>query len=122
MIVKMLNKKVLFIDDDEAVLSIVSIVLEEEGIEVITSTTSVILEEISRIKPNVILLDEWLGDKKGSEVCIEIKKIEAHANVPIVLISAVNNLAQIAQECAADAFIEKPFDIERLVSVVKSLL
>ncbi|MDP9078982.1 MAG: response regulator [Bacteroidota bacterium] len=116
------NNKVLFIDDDEAVLAIVSIVLEEEGIEVITSTTPAIIEEISRIKPNVILLDEWMGDKKGSEVCIEIKKIEAHANIPIILISAVNDLAQIAQECAADAFIEKPFDVEKLVSVVKSFL
>jgi len=43
-------------------------------------------------------------------------------NIPIVLISAVHNLEKIAEECNANAFIEKPFDIERLVTVVKSFI
>ena len=116
------SKKVFFVDDDEAVLSIVKIILEEERIEVITSTTLLSLDELSVIKPDVLLLDEWIGTKKGSEYCREIKNVEAHSNMRIVLISAVNNLGKIAEECAADAFIEKPFDLDELVGVVKSLL
>ncbi len=116
------NKKVLFIDDDEAVLSIVPIVLEEENIDVITSTNSAIIDQIAQLKPDLILLDEWMSNKKGSEICAEIKKIEAFSKIPIILISAVGNLPEIAKNCAAEAYIEKPFDIEELVIVVKSLL
>ena len=115
------SKRVLFIDDDETVLSIVKIILEEEGIEVFTSTTLLSLNELSEIKPDVLLLDEWIGSKKGSEYCREIKNVKTHSNLQIVLISAVNNLGKIAEECAADGFIEKPFDLEELVGVVKSL-
>jgi DNA-binding response OmpR family regulator len=118
----MRKKKVLFIDDDPDILSIVPIVLEEENIEVVATNDPDIITELPVIKPDLILLDEWLGEKKGSTICAEIKKIEEISDIPIVLISAVTNLDKIAEECAADAFIEKPFDIENLVTVVKSLL
>jgi DNA-binding response OmpR family regulator len=118
----MRKKKVLFIDDDPDILSIVPIVLEEENIEVIATTDPDIIKELPVIKPDLILLDEWLGEKKGSTICAEIKEIEETSDIPIVLISAVTNLDKIAEECDADAFIEKPFDIEQLVTVVKSLI
>jgi DNA-binding response OmpR family regulator len=116
------KKKVLFIDDDKDILSLITFVLGEEDIEVIATDDADIIVELPVIKPDLLLLDEWLGEKKGSTICAEIKKIEETSAIPIVLISAVTNLDKIASECAADAFIEKPFDIEKLVSVVKSFL
>jgi DNA-binding response OmpR family regulator len=116
------KKKVLFIDDDKDILSIIPIVLAEENIEVIATDDPNIIKELPVIKPDLILLDEWLGEKKGSTICAEIKKTEETSDIPIVLISAVTNLEKIATNCAADAFIEKPFDIEKLVTVVKSLI
>jgi DNA-binding response OmpR family regulator len=116
------KKKVLFIDDDKDILSIIPIVLAEENIEVVATNDPNIISELAVIKPDLILLDEWLGEKKGSTICVEIKKIQETSDIPIVLISAVGNLDKIAEECAADAFIEKPFDIDKLVAVVKSLL
>jgi DNA-binding response OmpR family regulator len=116
------KKKVLLIDDDKELLSLIPIILAEEQIEVIATDDPHIIVELPVIKPDLILIDEWLGEKKGSTICAEIKKIEEIAETPIVLISAVSNLDKIAEECDADAFIEKPFDIDKLVAVVKSLL
>jgi DNA-binding response OmpR family regulator len=116
------RKKIIYIDDDKDIFNIVAIILAEENIQVIESSQSAIINEISLIKPDLVLLDEWLGDKKGSSICQEIKSIEEHTSIPIILISAVNDLKTIAKECAADAYIEKPFDIEKLVSVIKSFL
>ncbi|AMR32468.1 hypothetical protein A0256_14065 [Mucilaginibacter sp. PAMC 26640] len=115
-------KKVLFIDDDEDLLSLVALLLKEENIEVISTTASLSVAEISAINPDLILLDEWLRDKNGSEICKALKNTPGCSKIPVILFSAVNNLSTIAKQCAADAFIEKPFDIDKLVSIVNALI
>ncbi|MBD1362611.1 response regulator transcription factor [Mucilaginibacter sp. ZT4R22] len=115
-------KKVLIIDDDEDLLSLVEYILKEENIEVISTTVSLSVVEISAIDPDLILLDEWLRDNKGTEICKALKNTPSFSKIPVILLSAVSNLSNLAKRCAADAFIEKPFDIGELVSMVKALI
>jgi DNA-binding response OmpR family regulator len=118
----MLRKKILYIDNDPDILALITFILGEENIEIIASTTRNITADILKVRPDLILLDEWLDPKKGSIICVEIKEEKTSSHIPVVLISAVNGLEQIAHDCHADAFINKPFDIDHLLTVLKKNL
>lgn len=115
------RKKVLIIDDDKDALEVMTYVLEDKDYNVITSYT-VDIKDIEKIKPDLILLDNWLGKALGSELCKKLKANPSSKHIPVILISTVSDLSQIAKECNADAYVEKPFDIEHLQGVVLSLI
>lgn len=112
-------KKILIVDDDEDILNIMNYILKEDGYSVITSSTSKILSKLEKIKPDLILLDCWLPEGFGDDFCREIKSNPFYKHIPIIIISALNNVGFIAQKCNADAYIEKPFDTEHLSAMVK---
>lgn len=114
-----MSKKILIIDDDDDILSLVSYLLKEDGYSVISSTTSKILTKLGKIKPDLILLDCWLPGVFGDDLCREIRSNALYKHIPIIMISAVNNLSFIAKECNADGYIEKPFDLDHLSAMVK---
>lgn len=113
-------RKILAVDDDNDILDVIRIILEDEGYEVATLTNGRnILEAISSIRPDLILLDVMLSGMDGREIC---KAIKANSNlnpIPIIMISASHNLQNYQNiPGAPNGFIPKPFDIDRLVTVV----
>lgn len=106
------KKKILVIDDDQDILDVITILLKMKGFEVITINSPVhVLEKISEIKPDVIVLDIQLGSTDGRQVCKQIKEIEASSQIPVILFSANKNYKKDVEAYLADDFIEKPFDI-----------
>ncbi len=118
----MQKKKVLFVDDDPDILDIVSFILEEEDIDLIKAPEIPAVADIVNVRPDLILLDEWLPGKAGSMLCKELKGKKSTSHIPVILISAVFSLETIAAECRADGFISKPFDIGQLKQVVSDCL
>ena len=116
------KKRILIVEDDPDTRDIVSVILEDAETEVLKAVEAPALTDISWIEPDLILLDEWLPNKKGSELCLEVKRNEGTAHIPVILISAVCDLDVIARNCRADGFIKKPFDIELLKQVVSDCL
>ena len=114
--------KVLFIDDDIELQSILKIVLEDESFDLIGMVNIVGVTDITDHNPDLILLDEWLPDKKGSDICLELKSKTETVDIPVILFSAVNGVEKIAARCKADAFISKPFDINHIINVINSFL
>jgi len=112
----------LFIDDDKEILSLIPVILEDEKINVVTAESFDDLSKLAGIRPDLIILDEWLGKKFGSSICREIKCNPVYHKVPVVLISALSNIEEIARSCNADGFIRKPFDISHLIEVINSFL
>lgn len=111
-------KKVLIVDDDEPCLEILQILAKESTYDVVATTIPPTLNEIKIMAPDLIVIDEWLATVKGSDIC-KLIKVDATLNhIPVILISAVNGLSQIAAECCADAFIEKPFNIDFIAEVI----
>ncbi len=109
----MKKKKVLIIDDDVSCLEVMQIVIDDLGCETFAFTTwkSDTIQDIINIAPDLIILDEWLIGVKGSELCVILKSINQLRSIPVILISGVDGLAQIAKKSFADGYIEKPFDI-----------
>jgi DNA-binding response OmpR family regulator len=118
----MAKRRVLFVDDDPYIGDMVEVILADENIDLIKVADASDIPDIAVLEPDLILLDEWLPGKKGSELCSELKTKRGTAHIPVVLISAVWGLETIARQCHADAFINKPFDIGELQQVVKNYL
>jgi len=115
-----MKKKVVLIQDNEDILDIMDQVLEEEGFKVTASLTTEPIEKIDKIDPDVVVVDDHIkGKKKGSAVIKELKSDPETQDVSAVLTSTSFNLPEEATACKADDYIEKPFDLDHMVEVVK---
>ena len=115
-------KKVLLIEDDKDIRDTIIYALREEQIEVIASEDAKILKKLSEIKPDLILLDNWLTDWKsdanGQQISKEIKTNPATSHIPVVIVSAVSNIKEIAEAGQADGYLKKPFELTELFAIV----
>ena len=102
------NKTVLAIDDDYAITELLSIIFQSHGFDVLTANNS---EEGLRIiaekSPDAITLDLMMPDLDGLEMC---KRIRSISEIPILVLSAVNDPAMVASvlDAGVDDFIVKP--------------
>ncbi|MDQ0965326.1 two-component system response regulator VicR [Flavobacterium sp. W4I14] len=117
-------KRILVIDDDEDILSILDILFVEEGYEVVLRNTGATADQVKLIGPDLILLDVRISgfSKTGDEICAEIRQELKLTAVPILLFSAEPDVEQRASTCGASGYLNKPFDIERLLEKVKEFI
>jgi two-component system, OmpR family, phosphate regulon response regulator PhoB len=112
--------KILVIEDNPDIKEILDYILNDEGHEVVECNDGSSIEVLERLRPNLILMDEMLTGVRGSELIKKMKADEAKRRTPVILISAMPNLNEIAAQCGADAFIEKPFNLETLTDLIKN--
>lgn len=116
-------KKILVCDDDPAIVEVTQTILELAGYYVATSTTcNNILELVSDLKPDLILMDLWIPDAGGEEAT---KLLKSHGNtkdIPVILFSANNDIEKIAGKTGAEDFLKKPYEIKDLETVVSKNL
>ena len=115
--------KILVVDDDKEIASLIGDCLYDEGYEVILAHDG--LDAIDSINSNLdiemIILDIMMPKMDGLEVC---KKIREKVNCPIIFVSAKSRTLDklLGLEIGADDYIEKPFVVEELVARVKAHL
>ncbi|MFD0748567.1 response regulator transcription factor [Mucilaginibacter calamicampi] len=116
-------KKILVIEDDRDIREAIQYALEEGGYDVTTSEDSRILKSFSKIAPDMVLLDNWLtewkSDVNGQQISRELKSNADTSHIPVIIISAVSNIKEIAEAGLADGYLHKPFDLEVLLALVK---
>ena len=117
-----MNNRIILIENDPAHVELIKYILSDDGFEVFDSDPLSLFEAINKIDPFLILMDRWLDNDSGAEICKELKENTTMQNIPVILISASIGLEQIAQECHADGYIEKPFDIDVFIKVVKDFV
>ena len=119
-------KKILVIEDDKDIRDTIVYVLEGEQYEVIASEDAKILIKLIDINPDLILLDNWLtdwaSDANGSQISKMLKNDPTVSHIPVIIVSAVSNLKEIAAAGNADGYLKKPFDLVDLVDIVKKHL
>lgn len=115
-----MDKTVVLIQDNKEILNIMDEVLQDEGFDVISSLSTEPIEKLDEIEPDVLIIDDYIkGNKKGSEIIKEIKSNPETEDLSSILTSTSSDLATKAKNCDADDFIEKPFDIDHMIDVVK---
>src|SRR6185437_16559727 len=114
------EKKILIFDDNQELLELCTIILEEIGYQIKTSSTSNEVErQVSDFGPDIIFMDNWLPDVSGVEATKQLKSNSQLRHIPVIYFSANNNIVELAKEAGADDFISKPFDIIDLEDIVK---
>lgn len=116
-------KKILVIEDDRDIRETITYALEDGGFEVVSSEDARVLKSLDTIKPDLILLDNWLTDWKsdanGQQLSKELKSNPKTGHIPVVIVSAVSNIQEIAEAGQADGYLKKPFDLVDLIAVVE---
>ena len=118
-------KKVLLIEDDTDLFSLLKYNLEKEGFAFVgLQTGRAALEFLRREKPDLAILDIMLPDVDGLEICKAIRSSPELSQVPVIFLTARASEADriIGLELGANDYIVKPFFVRELVARVKTQL
>lgn len=117
------RKTILAVDDDPAFLKLVETSLKAAGYEVITASDGdEAFKMAASSKPDLIVLDLLLPKMDGWRVCQKLKMDAALKPIPVILLSGLIEKEYPKQEMeAADAFLGKPVEFEKLLAVIKRL-
>ena len=117
-----MDENILLVDDDVSILLLVSDVLEENGMNVVTARSG---EEAVRLMEgqsfDLILLDIMMKGLSGLDVC---RKIRSRVSCPILFLSAKDSVKDIVAglDLGADDYLTKPFVLEELVARIQAHL
>ena len=118
-------KKILIADDESDILEIIGFNLEKEGFITFTAKDgNDAINKAQQIQPDLIILDVMMPYKNGIEVCTILRQHPNLNEVPIILLTAINDEQTHIKglESGADDYVNKPISPKVLVSRVKSLL
>jgi DNA-binding response OmpR family regulator len=116
-------KRILVLDDNHDILDIVHETLSYEQFEVqSTSRADVVIPLMEKFVPDLIILDYRVSGTNGGELCLQIKSHPNFKNTPVIIFSAYINHDDELFAYGCDAIINKPFDLNELVTKVNTLL
>ncbi|NOU93848.1 response regulator [Paenibacillus sp. LMG 31456] len=116
------KKKILIIEDEEAIADLLAYGLNKEGFHTITANNGEEgIRSLERFKPDLLLLDWMLPDSSGLDIC---KKVTATNNIPIIMITAKSDITDkiLGLEFGADDYITKPFDLREVIARIRTIL
>jgi DNA-binding response OmpR family regulator len=112
------RKKILVVEDDEFVVEAMTMILEEQGFDVASSTDGEIFSEPGFEHPHLILLDVRLAGRDRRDICKWLKEHPDMKHIPVILISGNRDIQKIHRDCGADDYIVKPFELNELLNKV----
>ncbi|MFQ5823763.1 MAG: diguanylate cyclase [bacterium] len=116
---------ILVVDDVPVNIQLLTAYLSSEGYNVISAKDGVeAIENVQKNCPDLILLDVMMPKMNGFEVCHKIKSNEETNFIPVIMVTALNELEDKIKgmDFGADDFISKPFNKLELLARVRSLL
>src|SRR3954466_2543011 len=117
------RRRVLIVDDEEGFRDGVADLLDMEGFDVSVARDAVEAVRVLPVfRPEVILLDLRMPHLDGEGFLRGMTGLPASRRVPVVLISAKEDLPAIASRGGAAAYLQKPFEAPQLLSVLQRVL
>jgi two-component system, OmpR family, alkaline phosphatase synthesis response regulator PhoP len=122
---RMNREKILVVDDEEDILVLLDHNLSREGYRVVrASSGEQALDLVRGGPPDLILLDLMLPGVGGLDLCRILRTNQATAAVPIIIVSAKGDEADVIAglELGADDYVTKPFSVRLLLARVRAVL
>jgi len=119
-----LYKNILVIEDNHAILDVITLILQSEAYKVNGLNKSAdMMMHIEQFKPDLIILDIMLPDGDGRVLLQELRSKPATNNIPVLMISARYTAENIQHgEFKPNGFLAKPFDIDELLDKIEGIL
>jgi two-component system phosphate regulon response regulator PhoB len=118
-------KRLLVVEDDRAIADLLKHHFTKEGFAVtITPSGEEALMLVDEISPALVVLDWMIEDLSGIEVCRQLRRSSANANMPILMLTARGEEEDRVRglDTGADDFVTKPFSPKELVARARAVL
>ena len=118
-------KKILLVDDEPHIITMLENRMKHAGYEVITACDGQeAITKAQKEKPDLIILDLMLPKLDGYKVCRMLKFDEKYKHIPIIMLSARAQEVdkKMGETVGADGYVTKPFEPQVLLGKVKDLL
>lgn len=115
-------EKILIVEDDRHIVTLVSYILGREGYEVQVARDGVEGLDLARqFRPDLVVLDLNMPRMDGVEMC---RRLKAEQNPAVIFLTVHTERTAVTRgyRAGADDYMVKPFELEELVQRVKSLL
>jgi two-component system response regulator MprA len=119
------GQTLLVVDDEQSIIDFIRLGMKYEGARVEAAMDGLAaLEAARRLRPNLIILDIMLPGIDGLEVCRRLRAQEATADLPILMLTARDDVSDrvAGLDTGADDYLTKPFSFEELLARVKAIL
>lgn len=119
-----MSQPILIVEDSEDLSLLMKLTLESQGYQVETVNNGwEALSLIAKLQPQLVLMDIMMPEIDGLQVSRSIKEDEEGKDLPILLVSAVDRLAEPQlTHSKADGILYKPFNLDDLISRVGELV
>ena len=120
-----MKQKILVVDDEADILTLLQYNLEKAGFIVFSAKDGPeAIDLAKKERPDLLILDLMLPSMDGTEVCRILKREEDTSHIPIIMLTAKSEEVDriVGLELGADDYITKPFSPRELILRVKSIL
>ena len=116
------QKTILTVDDERDITEMLEVLLSGEGYRVLVASGGAeALGILANERPDMVLLDIMMPAVDGHQVCESIRANPAFNKMPVLMLTAKNDIGQIARAVdeGADGFLVKPFDVEHFLKIIQ---
>jgi CheY-like chemotaxis protein len=114
---------IVLVDDDPDHLLVCKLIFERRNFRVHTlngfDSTDSLIEQVKELEPHLIFMDHEMPGIRGDAAIKALKASADTCHIPIIYFSGTHDIQELARLAGADAFIQKPFLIESLVSLAQ---
>ncbi|MCX6135801.1 MAG: response regulator [Ignavibacteriales bacterium] len=118
-------KKIMLVDDEEQLVSIMASVLQDEGFAVKTMfSAEEALNAFASYSPDLVISDVKMERMDGFAMFERVKALQSTPSVPFIFLTGLDDRLgqQRAKSLGAMAYVNKPFDVDDFVDIVKKLI
>jgi len=116
-------KKIMILEDDEAIAELMRFYLQEEGIQTAVSSRGAgFSDKVAEYQPDLITLDVLLPDTDGFRVYQTIQQDERINHIPVIFVSVLEKEKEKGLMMGARGYIVKPFKETEFKDTIKSVL
>lgn len=114
-------KRLLIIEDDTDAREMAAFTFENSGYEVIQSAKEMPVEEITALKPHIIVIGFSVNGVPGNDICLKLKANEVTQPIPVIIYSANFDMDTVSRNSCAEGYIAKPYELDDFVYLVQRI-